>query len=349
MFKKSLTIYDIAEEAHVSPATVSRVLTGNAKVSEKKKAIVQEIMDRHNFQPNALARSLLKKESMMIGFILPDITNPFFSAVFLEAEKHALNNGYTILLCNSMNDGTGNSTKIESLYMKTLLEKQVDGIILMGGRINETVTVRAHAEEVREVTRKVPVVMVNGRMAGVNCYRVRTNEEAGMVRLVEYLHKLGHRKVGFVAGLKGVTSTDSKVRTFLETAERLHMEYREEWIVPGAFSIEGGRESMITLLKNRELPTAVLAVNDFAAIGAVKAAVEQGIKIPEDMSITGFDDIYLTDIVSPRITTVNQNYSELGKTAVDVIIAAASGRKIKKDIVVDTRFVEKESCWQLLL
>lgn len=344
MYKKATTVYDIAKEAGVSPATVSRVLTGNANVSDEKREKIQSIIGKYGFKPNALARSLTKKESRMIGFILPDIGNPFFASVFLEAEKYAVTLGYTILLCNFMNDNYNNITNLESLFLKTLVEKQVDGIILMGGRINETDTIREQADEISEILGIMPVVMINGSMSGVDCYKVIADEKDGVIQLIDYLYRLGHRKIGFIGGKQGVTSHDIKIEAFMSIVKEYGITCKKEWIINGSFSIETGAECMNELLSSRDLPTAVMAVNDFVAVGALNAAKKRGFKIPEDISITGFDDAYITDIVTPTITTVNQNYTELGKIPIDIISKASCGEKLKKENIVKTKLVIKDSC-----
>lgn len=344
MQEKSITIYDIAKEAEVSPATVSRVLTGNARVSSIKKERIMSLIEKYNFQPNALARSLINKESKSIGFILPDITNPFFSAVFLEAEKHALSLGYTIILCNSMNDNMMNQTNVESLYLRMLCEKQVDGIIFMGGRTNERNATLEQAQELIDINNKIPIVIINGKIKGLESHNIITDEKEGIYNLVKYLDSLGHKKLGFIGGRKGITSTDVKLNAFNKAIEHFNLYTQKDWVVPSSFSIEDGYESMQKLLDSSEIPTAVLAVNDFTAIGAIQAAEDRGLKVPEDISITGFDGIYLTDIFKPKITTVSQNYTQLGQLAIDTVISLANKGKVKKETIVNTQLMIKDSC-----
>ena len=131
--KKAITIYDISKEANVSPSTVSRVINGNVKVSYEKTQRVKALIKKYNFQPNAIARGLIKKESNTIGVIIPDIKNPFFSSAFLEIEKAAMNRKYSVILCSSINKKLQSDTEAETHYLNMLLEKQVDGIIFMGG------------------------------------------------------------------------------------------------------------------------------------------------------------------------------------------------------------------------
>lgn len=344
MHDKNVTIYDIAKEAGVSPATVSRVLTGSARVSSVKKDKILEIIEKYNFQPNAFARGLINKESKTIGFILPDITNPFFSAVFIEAEKRALSLGYTVILCNSMNDNMMNQNNIESLYLGMLCEKQVDGIIIMGGRTNEKITDVNQANELAEINKKTPIVIINGNMKGVDSHNIIADEKDGVYNLIKYLVSLGHKNLGFIGGRKGVTSTDVKLNAFNKAIKHFQLNTKHEWIIPSSFSIKDGYDSMKALLSLKEIPTAVLAVNDFTAVGAIQAAEENGIRVPEDISITGFDNIYLTDIIKPRITTVSQNYTQLGQLAIDTIVGIANNSKLKKKVIVSTQLIIKDSC-----
>lgn len=342
MSNKIITVYDIAKEAGVSPSTVSRVLNGSAPVREDTEKKVRKIIKKYNFKPNALARSLYKKKSNMLGFILPDITSPFFASIFLEAEKRALELGYTALLCNSMNN-----EELESQYLKILVEKQVDGIVFMGGRINDTHTNQKYADEMNEIVQRIPVVMVNGRMTGVDCYRVRTNERKGIVELVNYLVELGHRNIGLIGGIPGITSTDIKVKAFKQQLKRHNLNFNDEWVIHGGFSIDSGVESMEALLNKQQLPSAVMCINDFVAIGAIKKAKAKGYKVPEDISVTGFDNIYLSEVFTPGITTVVQTGLGLGTKAVDIILKVINEEKVKKDSVIETSLVVRGSCKKL--
>ena len=319
MQEKIMTIYDIAKVAGVSPATVSRVLTGNARVKEDKKEKILSIIKENDFKPNALARGLINKATKTIGFIVPDITNPFFSGVFLEAEKKALSLGYTMILCNSMNDNRMNRTGVESLYLDLLREKQVDGIVIMGGRANEKKSGKDQVEELKAITDKIPVVFINGAMSGVKSYHVAADEKKGMKELINYLAELGHKKVGFIGGRKGITSTDIKLKAFMEAVDNKIFQSRKEWMIDSNFSVEDGYESM-------------------------NAAKDRGLRVPEDISVTGFDGIYMTDAVRPRITTVSQNYPELGAKAIEIIDKLTIGDKVKRKYIIDTVMLVKDSC-----
>jgi LacI family transcriptional regulator/LacI family purine nucleotide synthesis repressor/LacI family repressor for deo operon, udp, cdd, tsx, nupC, and nupG len=335
---RKVTIYDIAKEAGVSVATVSRVLTGSAPVRENTRIRVQRVIDKYNFQPSAIARYLTWQQTMTVGVILPDITNPFFSTVFSQIQRHALDKGYTVSLWNSMND-----RDMESRALLALLEEQVDGIVFMGGRANDNPPQQKHVDEVNDILTKIPAVMVNGFMEGVDCHCVCSNEAGGIVDLVAHLASLGHKNLGFIDGISGITSADIKRAAFHEALDEFQLQ-GHGCVVMGGFSVEGGVQGMEQILQRPEHPTAIVCVNDLVAIGAIKEAYRHGLEVPRDISVTGFDNIYLTGIYMPEITTVDQNYEALSKLAVDMLIGAINNEDTPRDVVVDTRLVVRDSC-----
>lgn len=339
MDKYNITIYDIAREAEVSPATVSRILTGNAVVSEEKRQRVEEVIKKYNFRPNVLARSLSKKESKTIGFILPDITNPFFSSVFMEAERYALNLGYTMMLCDSMNN-----QEIEYNHLRALSGKQVDAIIFMGGRVNEVETKPKYAEQMNEILKRTPIIIVNGKMSGVDCHKIVTNEEQGIKNLVEYLISIGHKDICLLGGMDNITSTAIKRKAFNNVMDKHGIKKNEKWIINSLYSIEDGFKAMSKILKMKKKPTAVMAINDFVAIGAMRAIKKADIKVPEDISITGFDGTYLAEVTDPQMTTVSQNYEKLGQTIMEVLVDVVNNNFVEKTTVVETELIIRESC-----
>ncbi|TCN27468.1 LacI family DNA-binding transcriptional regulator [Mesobacillus foraminis] len=339
MKKENVTIYDIAKESNVSPATVSRVLTGNAKVRPKTMQRIIDVIEKHNFRPNSLARSLLHKSSKTIGFILPDINHPFFSTLVQKGEAYALELGYTTFLCNTMNNSEN-----ESKYLQSLVEKQVDGIIYLGGRINATDTDEQYAEEIKKVMERVPVVFVNGQMTGVDAHIVRTNEEIGIEKLVELLVNLNHKKIGFLGGVEGISSTDLKKNTFLNVMKNKGLVVNSDWMIGDGFNIESGEEVASKLLYLKERPTAVICANDLVAIGVIRVLTKFGLKVPDDISVVGFDDIYLAQYFPPGITTVNQNYDQLGQTAINVLVDLINGKEAEKETVVPTSLILRDSC-----
>lgn len=263
MNKKSVTIYDIAKESGVSTATVSRVIAGNYPVSEKTRKKVMEAIEKYDFQPNAVARSLSSNRTKVIGFITPDIRNPFFSQIFIEVEKFAHEKGYSVLLCNSVHN-----RELESKYMRMLLEQRAEGIILLGGLINDINPVKDRVEELKQVMTKTKLVMINGEIDGVSCFSVRTDEGKGIDMLIDHLVEKGHTKIGILGGLKSITTTKYKVEAYRRAIKRHSLEYHEEWEIHPGFDIEAGEKAMKELLeKSSTLPTAVIGINDMVAIG----------------------------------------------------------------------------------
>lgn len=335
---RQITIYDIAKEANVSVATVSRVLNGTAPVKVSTRAKIEALIQKHQFQPNAMARSLLSKETGIIGVILPDLTNPFFPEVFAGAELEAQESGQTFLLCNTM----GVSAK-ESQYLNLMQEKRVDGIIFLGGRINLKDCEPHLVQEIVDHANKIPMVLVNGNLRNNDLIRVVTDEYAGTVFAVRHLIELGHTQIGFIGGESHMTTTSIKLRAFRKTLRDEGLPVKEDWILLDSFSMESGRQLMQKLLEMSERPTAVCCVNDFTAIGAIKTAVDHGLKVPDDISIVGFDDIPLAHHVIPELTTVSQQAKELGRTAVKVLRQMMNKGKVKKLTSLEPQLVIRKS------
>ncbi|MEH7744288.1 LacI family DNA-binding transcriptional regulator [Neobacillus drentensis] len=336
--KHNVTVYDIAKEAEVSVSTVSRVLNGTAPVKESTREKIMALINKYQFQPNALARSLTKKETKMIGVILPDITNPFFPEVFWGVENEANSKGYTFFLCN-----TSGQPELESQSLTIFREKQVDGIIFMGGRINLSNCSQELAKEVEDIAKKIPIVLVNGNLPDSSLHRVIINEGKGAEMLTQHLIDFGHNEIAFFGGYNFVSTTTQKVKAFKKTMKANGLKVPNEWILYGDFSMYAGKKMMADLLKREKRPTAIFCVNDVTAVGAVKVAVEAGLKIPEDIAIVGFDDTILASTVIPELTTVSQKSLELGKNAVNVLHKLINNEKVKKVTVIEPELVIRNS------
>ncbi|MFC4099081.1 LacI family DNA-binding transcriptional regulator [Paenibacillus xanthanilyticus] len=335
---KNITIYDIAKEADVSVTTVSRVLNGTAPVKASTKEAVLRVIEKHKFQPNALARSLIKKETGTIAMIVPDITNPFFPEVFWGSENEAREKGYTFFLCNSAGEYGR-----ESEYLSILREKRVEGIIFVGGRINLANCPSALAQEVVDTAKGMPVVLVNGHLAKSQLHRVYTDEAAGAALAAQHVIDLGHREIAFIGGMEELTTTIQKVKAVKQKLEQHGLSLRKDRLLYGEFSIAAGRELTAKLLDQADRPTAVICVNDFTAIGAIKAATERGLRIPDDISIVGFDDSPLSTAVIPELTTVTQNTNELGRLAVERIYQINNGLPAKRSTVLQPKLIVRQS------
>jgi LacI family transcriptional regulator len=183
--KRGITIYDLAKEAHVSPATVSRVLTGSSNVSSEKKNRVLSLIEKYNYKPNALARGLSDTRTKVIGILTADIRNPYYAAVFIACEQAANNRGYTLILCNSLNDNL-----LEEHYLEKLEEQRVDAIILVGGRADELVSDQSYVEHVNKISNYIPII-VTGKLDGTDCYQVNLDQVWAVEIVMDHLIEKG--------------------------------------------------------------------------------------------------------------------------------------------------------------
>lgn len=320
--KKPITIYDIAAEAGVSPATVSRVLTNNAKVQKDKRDRILALIEKYNFKPNALARGLSDTKTKLIGIITADVRNPFYSAVYVACETAAWEHGYRVLLCNSLGDG---EREIEQIHM--LVQQRVDAIIQIGGRVDALETDKSFAEETGKIADTIPFV-VSGKIDGVKCYSVRIDAREAATLLAEHLIQLGHERIAFVGGRTDVASSVEKMKAYREVLEKHGLSFRSEYCIEGGYDYETGYNGTKALLGLKEIPTAIIAINDFAAAGVVRGITEMGLSIPGDMSVVSYDNTYITDLVVPKLTSIDYDYEKLGKKLVDTAISAANGEKV---------------------
>ncbi|GBF73773.1 LacI family transcriptional regulator [Paenibacillus sp. 598K] len=342
---KRITVYDIAREAQVSVATVSRVLNNTAPVRPATKARVQALIDKYQFQPNALARSLFKKATGMLGVIIPDITNPFFPTLLAGLDQQARKHGYTIFLCDTVStEGEyADQYERESEYLNLLMEKRVDGIVWIGGRINLARPSAAQVKEIVDVAQRVPLLLVNGQVPGADVHRVYVDEREGAQLATQYLIHLGHRDIAFVGGYSYMSNTLQRLQGFQRAMRDNGLKPRKEWVLDGDFSVDSGKQYFNRLLQLSTLPTAVFCANDLVAVGVMKAAHKAGIRVPEDLSIVGFDDIPYAANSIPELTTVSLKCYEVGRIAADQICGMMDGDKAIKTIKVRPELAIRES------
>lgn len=334
---KTITIYDIAKEAGVSASTVSRVLTNSANVRKEKKERVQALIDKYNFKPNALAKGLSDTKSHLIGIVSADVRNPFYAALYVACENAARQRGYNVLLCNSLGEGT---REIEQLHM--LKQQRVDAIIQIGGRVDDDVTDKTFSKEVTDIVSTIPMV-VSGKIEGVKCYSVVIDAKEASTLLTQHLLQLGHRKIALVGGRLDVFSTKIKYDTYKEILEKNNIEFREEYIVNGRYDSETGYSGVKKLLGLKEIPTAIIAINDFAAAGVVRGLTELGFKVPEDISVVSYDNTYIADLLTPKLTSIDYDYETFGKKLIDVAIKAAEGEEVSSINPITPHLVVRES------
>lgn len=339
MDKKTITIYDIAKEADVSPATVSRVLTNSTNVSAAKREKIEAIIKKYDFRPNRLARGLSDTKTKVIGIIVADIRNPFYASVFVECERAANRRGYTLLLSNSFGEPT-----IEEDLLQKLYERRVDAIILMGGRVDEVISDANYVAKVTRISNKIPVI-ITGKLDGSDCYQVCIDEKQSMRALMEYLINLGHQEIVLIGGRKDVKSTYDKQLTFVQELNKHGIAFNENYILEsGSYDEEGGYQCMNKLFDNGEKPSVIIAINDFTASGVIRSITEHGLNIPEDLSVASFDNTFVSQMSIPKLTSVAYDYREFGDKLISTAIEVINGEEVSKIQFVESKLCIRDSC-----
>ncbi len=334
---KAITIYDIAKEAGVSASTVSRVLTGSASVRKEKKERIEQIIKQYNFKPNALAKGLSDTATKSVGIIAADVRNPYYSALFVACEIAAEKAGYSVVLANSLG-----VKEREQSQLDQLVQQKVDAIIQMGGMVDDLITDDAYAEKVRNICSNTPII-VTGKLDKTPVHRVVIDEAKGMNLLMDHLIGLGHEKIALVGGEMRVASTFYKYQMYEDSLKAHGIPVRGEYVVNGRYDPESGYEATNRILDLPDRPTAIIAINDFAASGAIKSIREHNLRIPEDISVVSFDNTYITEVTRPRLTGVDYDYNEYGEKLIETAIAVSKGEEIEDVQMINPILVMKES------
>lgn len=336
--KKNITIYDIAKEAGVSASLVSRVVSGNGSVSEENRKKIKELIKKYNFKPNGLARSLQKSQTKMIGFVLPHVGNEYFSSVYYQFEKKASEKGYITILCNGKNDeGT------ESRLLSMLEESRVEAIVFMGGRADVVDIPEKYIEEFKKLQETIPCVLCTSNAQAFGCVGVHGDDEAGVDMLVAHLAEEGYQSFGILGGAYSRWPVYHKKNCFREAARKYNLELREEWIIGNSFDVWDGSQAMGQLLLQKELPEVVCCINDQVAVGAMNRAKDAGLRIPEDIAITGYDGVEASLLARPSITTISHNYREYGETIFEAITTLLEGKEYNTLTLIEPQIIVRES------
>lgn len=321
------SIRDVAKHASVSVATVSRVLNDKGYVSAETRKKVEAAIAELNYRPNEVARSLFKKQSKTIGLILPDIMNPFFPELARAIEDTASKLGYTVILCNSDED-----EEKAQRYVDVLLQKYVDGIIISSNTIQE--------KTIRELT--IPVVCID-REISKDIPTIVVDNKNGARMATRFLKEKGRRKIAHIRGPLDIVNANERCEGYRDVVAGEQW-FNESYIVNGNYRMETATEAVLELLRQHPEIDGIFAANDTMAIGAMKAAYQHGLKVPEDVSIIGFDGIALGKASIPELTTIEQPLYELGQKAAKVLIKLIKGQVIEETFYqFDVQLVERDS------
>lgn len=326
----NITIYDVAREANVSMATVSRVVNGNPNVKPATRKKVLEVISRLGYRPNAVARGLASKKTTTVGVIIPDISSIFFAELARGIEDIATMYKYNIILSNS------DQNKDKELHLlNTMLGKQVDGIVFMGGNIT-----KEHVEEFEKAP--VPIVLAGsmeetGQVPSVNI----DYEQATYDAITTFIEK-GHKEIGFVIGpLHEPINEKKKLAGYKRALADSGIEYQEEYIVEGDYTYDSGIEGFEKLKELEKKPTAIFVGSDEMALGVIHGAEDDGYRIPDDFEVISSDNTRLSLMVRPQLTTIVQPLYDIGAVAMRLLTKLMNKEEIEDDIVVLPHRIEQ--------
>ncbi|MDE1329501.1 substrate-binding domain-containing protein [Vibrio aestuarianus] len=327
------TMKDIARLAGVSTSTVSHVMNKSRFVSEDIAERVNKAAQDLNYAPSALARSLKMNRTRTIGMLVTTSTNPFFGEVVKGVERSCYHKGYNLILCNTEGDNERMKASIN-----TLLQKRVDGLLLMCS------TLEGERIEVFDRYPDIPVVVMDWGPMLFASDKIQDNSLSGGYIATNYLIECGHKEIGCITGPLIRHQAQMRYEGYKRAVLEAGLEINPQWIVESDFECEGGYEAFNRMLEKGPLPSSIFVSNDMMAMGVLNAAHEKGIRIPEDVSIMGYDDIHIARFMSPALTTVHQPKYRLGKVAVETLLKKLEKETLEPQVVqLDPTLVVRKS------
>ncbi|OEG00123.1 hypothetical protein BHF71_06255 [Vulcanibacillus modesticaldus] len=341
---RKTTIKDVAKYANVSIATVSRVINNSPLASKEAKKKVLQAIRELGYEPNALARGLVSRKSNTIGVLIPDVSNPFFAKVFRGMEDAVHKNNSNVFICNTDKD------KERMLrYIKFLREKQVEGVIFT----SEEVT-KEYYEALYSLN--VPVVLVATEAKEYNLPAVKVNDYQAVSDAIKYLVDNGHSNIGMISGpLEDKIAGLPRYEGYKSTLMEMGIPFNEENVVFGDYRFESGKKAIKELLSKNPEITAVFVSSDEMAIGSIVGACKMGIEVPKELSIIGYDNVSISEMSNPALTTIDQSLYQMGYQGVELLFEMIEKQK-KEDsrickgdtIYIPHRIIERESVSNLI-
>jgi len=304
------TLKDVAELAGVHPSTVSRVLRKkeNLIISDQTRQKILSAAKQLNYQPDQTARALRLKKSNTIGLIIPDISNPFFSQIAKSIEIESYESDYTLVVCN-----TNENQEKEIRYVQNLLSRGVDGLIIA--------PVQDSSEHiVGLVERRFPFVLIDRYFDDIETNGVVSDNEDSAYKAVSFLADMGHTRIGFVSGRRNIYTIQNRLKGYKRALQDNHLFTDSSLIAGDGFTFESGYQATRTLLQLSEPPTALLVSGNIITVGSIKAILEAGASIPNDISIIGYTDTILSPYLVKPLTTISHPLEEIGKKAFSILL-----------------------------
>lgn len=339
MSRKHITIYDIAREAEVSPATVSRILNGSSRVKEENRQRVNALIEKYNFRPNAMARALSDTRSKLIGMVLADANNPYYSSLFSACVNEAYRRGYAVMMFNTLS-----RPELEDAALERLREQRADAVIVSGGRVDLTVQDPDFAAMLNTTAENMHIVLAS-RSQYPKVHGIEVAHAQSVDLAMDYLLELGHRDIGFIYTGEQFYGTAEKLERFRQRMAQAGLKVQEDWMISvQAYNCESGHEGVDRLMQLKDRPTALLGLNDMITAGVLQGLLAHGVRVPEDISLIGFDDTFITSITSPQLTAVHYDYNEYARLLMDAAIGVAEGRDVPWNQTVECRLLPRKSC-----
>ena len=327
----AVNITDVAQRAGVSISTVSRVLNNSDyPIRPETRQKVLEAIEELRFRPNDVARSLLLKQTHTIGLIVPDISNPYYPELSLGVEATASEHGYAVIFCNT----SRRPEKVE-YYLDVLLQKRADGIIIAGGGTDLT--------QISQGTLRSDTKIALVGKHHLPFPSVQVDNFGAAREITSHLLHLGHRHIAFISGPPNLTSVQDRLAGYKASLEERGISEDNRLICEGDFGAESGYSATLSLLRGEPTPTAIFAANDRMAISAMAAAADVGLRVPNDLTVVGFDDIITASLVRPSLTTVALPAYEIGASAMRLMLRLLEGEECPKTVWLPTQLVIRQS------
>ncbi|GGE26230.1 LacI family transcriptional regulator [Pullulanibacillus camelliae] len=324
-----VTIKDVAKRANVAVSTASYALNGVKKVSEETRRKVLQAAEELNYRKNGFAADLKKSKTQTIALILSDLSGPFYSELIRGVQDIAVDHGYDLIACNSL--GGQNSTAA-----KFLTERRVDGCIILAHNItNEMIE--------KSASPAFPIVLLDRQLERAHTVPIIVDNKNGGYKATTFLIQKGHNNIAFIGGPADSHDGQMRFEGYLEALQEHHIDFQSRWKVTGNFTREGGELAAKIIAAQDERPTAIFVANDEMALGAMEYFQKVGIRVPEDISIIGFDNILESKYTAPKLTTVQHPKYEMGALASHVIFQLLDGEETEKSFTLHTELIMRET------
>ncbi|GAE27342.1 transcriptional regulator [Halalkalibacter wakoensis JCM 9140] len=308
---------DVAKLANVSAATVSRVLSNPEKVSLETRERVLDVINKVNYKPHIVARQFRTQETKIILVVVPDITSAFFAKVLRGIEHVALKNGYQVILGDTEND-----VERENSYIDLLLQKQVDGMVLLTAKIDKN--------KLEELSNEFPLVLACEYVDGLNVPTVSIDNISSARKATEHLIQLGHTKIAHITGPMSVILSRDRLKGYKQAMISHDLEIEPSYIQEADRTFESSYNQTLKLLSLATPPTGIFVFNDEMAMGTIKAAKDSGLTVPDDLAVVGFDNIKMATVFEPNLTTIDQPKFAIGQKAMELLLQLINGEPMKK-------------------